>query len=171
MRWITALLLAATVMPSTARALTLLDYGVICEVILTNKREAQGTESGVVNVIGPGRDFNVRTTTVPAELGLSFGMRITLPRGAAAQTVQVIVQHPPMGTRRITRQRWSAPIAPGEKVMNLFTFESEHELVQGRWRFTIQSADGKTLRRDFRVAGPLAAPEVQDACYGGQITS
>lgn len=168
----TTLALMFSLLPSLAAAgIRLVDYGVICEVILTNKRAAPNTESGVLNIIGPGRDFNVRTDRVPAELGLSFGLRIALPDGADGQTVKVTVRHPPMGAKRITRQRWTAPIAGGERILNLYTFENEHELVKGRWRFTIEGADGKTIRHTFHVSGPLDVPAVQDACYGGQITS
>lgn len=165
-----AVALALTLSANTAQALEPLDYGVICQVILTNKREAQNTESGILNVVGPGHRFDVRSADVPAELGLSFGMRAR-STSVEPRTVTITVTHPPMGPRNVRRQSWATTLAPGAETLNLFSFEKDYELVQGRWNFEIRDASGKSVSKQFRVTAPLTVPSVQNACFGGTPTS
>ena len=146
-------------------------FGVICEVELHGSRPAPETMSGLLNLIDQDRAIDVKTVQVPADKGLSFGIRATLTRGAAVPEVTVVVTHPPMGPEGVTVERWSASMNYGEPTLNLFTFEKEYELVQGNWMFQLEHDGRVLLQQPFEVTAPGTVPAVQQACFGARILS
>lgn len=148
-----------------------IEAGVICDITLDSQRPAPGTVSGVLNVVEQGRQIDVASTLVPAEIGLSFGIRAQLAEDAPGGTYTVIVTHPPMGDNGQTIETWEGTLAPGDPALNLFTFELPYELVEGDWRFQM-ALDGEiALQRDFTVLPKGSVPAVQQTCYGSQIMS
>ncbi|KUF10095.1 DUF3859 domain-containing protein [Pseudoponticoccus marisrubri] len=172
--------LAALCLAGTAQAegasfaeppMILLDHGVICEIELDGHREAPGTESGRLNIVDQDQALDLTTAAVPAQIGLSFGIRATLEDGVDPGDVEVVVTHPPMGPRNITEERWDAEMTPGDIALNLFTFEYDYELVQGPWSFQLRRDDRTLLRQDFVVGPRDSVPVVQDTCFTALIMS
>jgi hypothetical protein len=151
--------------------LVLESYGVICDVELQGNRPAPETYSGTLNLIAQDRAIDVETVQVPAELGLSFGIRAALTPGASVPDVTVIVTHPPMGQNAVTVERWSAAMNFGEASLNLFTFESDYELLEGMWLFQLEREGKVLLQQPFEVTAPGTVPVVQDTCFGARIMS
>lgn len=149
----------------------LLDHGVICDVTIEGRQDAPLTESGEINLIDQDRAIDVTTSAVPARKGLSFGIRIAVEEGAAIAEARVVVTHPPLGAAQITVQSWASPLNAGSNAINLFTFQHDYEMVQGRWSFQIVAAQGVLLEQVFDVLPPLAVPAVQKACFEEQILS
>ncbi|MEQ5871711.1 DUF3859 domain-containing protein [Sagittula sp. NFXS13] len=161
-----ALTLALLASPLSAQALALTGYGVICDIEKGRTRPAPDTVSGVLNVVNQHHPIDVHTATVPAEMGLSFGIRADLPDGAEGGTFSIIVTHPPMGPQGQTVESWTTTLSPGDPALNLFTFELPYELVQGDWRFQIARADDIVLEQHFTVLPAGSVPAVQRACRG-----
>jgi hypothetical protein len=154
-----------------APPMVLESHGVICQVELQGSRPAPETLSGQLNLIDQNRPIDVETMQVPAEIGLSFGIRATLTPGSVVPEVTVVVTHPPMGPNGVTVERWSAAMNYGEASLNLFTFEKEYELVQGMWMFQLERDGQVLLQQPFEVTKPGSVPQVQQACFSGQIMS
>lgn len=149
-----------------------LGFGVICDVELEGQREAPETLSGILNIVDQDREIDVATPRVPAELGLSFGIRAgLLPGTALPGVVDIVVTHPPMGEAGMTVERWSAEMNAGETTINLFTFEHTFEMVQGPWLFQIVSDGQVLLQQPFEVTASGTVPEVQQACFRARILS
>ena len=173
LRFLPALLLAT---PALAEGggfvedpLVLEDYGVVCEVELQGRRAAPGTESGLLNIIDQQREIDVTTRAVPAEIGLSFGIRATLEPGHVIEDLRVVVEHPPMGPNAVTVERWDAEANAGTTMVNLFTFEHDYERVQGKWVFRLMSGADTLLEQRFVVFPAGTVPAVQQACFGAKL--
>jgi hypothetical protein len=157
--------------PAPSGPIQLDSHGVICELRPQGSRPAPGTVSGILNLIDQARDIDVVTNTVPAELGLSFGVRAMLADDAPAMMVDVVVTHPPMGPAGQTVETWGTTLLPGDMALNVFTFEAEWELVQGPWRFQLHQNGEVLLDQGFMVTPPGTVPAVQAACHGAMILS
>ena len=150
----------------------LLGAGVICEVELEGQREAPETVSGILNIVDQDREIDVATPRVPADLGLSFGVRAgLLPGTAIPGMVDIVVTHPPMGDRGVTVERWQAVMNAGETSINLFTFQHDFEMVQGPWLFQIVSEGEVLLQQPFEVTPSGTVPPVQQTCFSARIMS
>ncbi len=143
----------------------LLDFGVICDVEIAGREPAPGTESGTLNIVGDVQAMDVVTRVVPAQIGLTFGVRLEMPEGEAALSGRVVVEHPPLGPGAVTREVWSSELAPGGALVSLFSFEVARELVQGRWIFRYEAGGEVLSEQHFDVVEPAAAPHVMDVCF------
>ncbi len=152
-------------------SVTLDAYGVLCAVEVQGQRPAPDTASGTMNLIEQERQFDVVTTRVPARIGLSFGIRAKRAPGSGVGDVRIVVTHPPLGPQGITRQSWVTPMDDVRPSLNLFSFENDHELVQGRWTFRVIDNGRPVMEQAFDVVGPWGAQEVTDICYSSEITS
>lgn len=162
---LTALCLA---LPASAQeaGLRLLDHGVICQVVSEGTIAAPQTEQGRLNLIAQDRDIDVTTTLVPAELGISFGIRFISEGGGAPQPVSVVLTHPPMGPRGVTRQSWVTVLHPDDPGLALFTFEFPYEMVTGRWTLALEGEGVRLAEQGFDVVPAEAAATVLAACPG-----
>lgn len=151
--------------------MTLEGFGVICEVQMQGTRPAPETLSGLLNLVDQDRPIDVETLQVPAEMGLSFGIRASLAPGSAVPDVDVVVTHPPMGPDGVTTERWPTPMNFGEASLNLFTFEHEYELVEGAWMFQLERDGRVLLQQPFEVTAPGTVPAVQQTCFAAAVTS
>ncbi|MCC1491123.1 DUF3859 domain-containing protein [Cognatishimia sp. F0-27] len=142
----------------------LIEHGVICSLIPEGREAAPDTESGLINLVPQDRTFDVLTDVVPAEMGLSFGVRIVLPEDAAPIDARVVVRHPVFHPSGVTVQRWDAWLDPDTPALNLFSFELPHELVTGEWVFQFRAGGTIFAERRFRVVPPDAAPGVLSVC-------
>ncbi|MCT4556656.1 MAG: DUF3859 domain-containing protein [Pelagimonas sp.] len=147
------------------------EFGVICDLASGPEEPAPGTESGVINLIEPDIPFDVFTQQVPAELGLSFGVRVWMEEGTEVNDLSVEVVHPPMGRLGVTHETWDTPLEAGGTDMNLFTFERPYEMVEGRWLFRIRDGAEILTEQAFHVLPKGSVPQVQAVCGAGMILS
>ncbi len=166
-----SLLLSAPAAFAETGILSLGGYGVICEITPDGQRTAPGTVSGVLNVIDQTREIDVITDRVPAELGLSFGIRAEMTDGATGMSVDVVVTHPPMGDSGQTVEIWDTWLAPDDSALNLFSFEAPFELIEGPWLFQMMLDGEVLLEKAFVVTPAGTVPEVQSTCHGAMILS
>ena len=145
----------------------LLEYGVICDVDIEGQQPAPDTESGSLNIIGEAEGVDVVTRLVPAELGLTFGVRLGMEEGAVPLAGRVVVEHPPLDPSGVTRESWSAELLPGGALVSLYSFEAAHELVTGRWIFRFEAGGEVLSEQHFDVVDAAAVPAVMDACFDG----
>lgn len=161
------LLVALTVPAGGASAqVMLLEAGIVCPRIVTGEMvEAPDTEIGAIRRIDQGLAFDLDARDVPTMTNLSFGFRVGLEAGVPPQEVTIVVTHPPMGERAVTRQSWPDTLVPGEDNMNVFTFEYEYEKVPGPWTFEIEVDGATVVAVPFEVTEEGARGPVEAACF------
>ncbi|WGH79203.1 DUF3859 domain-containing protein [Jannaschia ovalis] len=149
-----------------AAQVRLLEAGIICPRISTGELvEAPGTEAGHIRRIEEGLGFDLAARTVPTMDNLSFGFRTALKDGAPATDVTIVVTHPPMGPRGVTREEWPDTLFPGQTNLNLFTFELDYEKVPGPWTFAVEVAGRPVVSVPFEVTREGARGPVEAACF------
>jgi hypothetical protein len=163
-----AALLAAllTSPPPAAAQVRLIEAGVVCPREPEGELlPAPGTEMGAIRQIDRPITFDLPAREVPTIPLLSFGFRAALEAGAGPLDVDIVIEHPPLGEGRVTRQVWSDTLWPGEVSTNLFTFEFDHEMVPGDWTFAIETGGARLLSVPFTVVPARASGPVEDACF------
>ncbi|WP_163847292.1 DUF3859 domain-containing protein [Pseudooceanicola aestuarii] len=153
-----------------APRLELSEAGIFCPIPSAGTAPAPGTESGVINLIDGDHRVALHDHRVPAHIGLSFGIRIRLAPGAPPGPYSVVLTHPPVGPRAVTREVWNAEIGTDYGV-RLFEFEFDRELRPGAWVFEITDGTTTYLRQSFEVVPPRQAPAAIDLCFGQQLLS
>lgn len=166
----TALLLALT-LPGLAAAQSFsfpgaadYDYGLFCSLEPDSIREAEGTIEGTINQFTESPDFIWEGTTVPAIVGMSFGIHVqTLPQFDGA--VQFSVSHPPMGPEGVTEQGWVGSLNAVEMQYVGFSFDHDYETVTGPWTLRAQTLEGDPIYEiTFDIVDPRLMPDVTSAC-------
>jgi hypothetical protein len=158
-----AALLAAT--PAWAQV-QLVEAGIICPRIVTGELvEAPDTEVGAIRRIDQRLAFDLDARDVPTITNLSFGFRVALDPGEGDREVTIVVTHPPMGERGVTRQSWEDQLVAGQSSMSLFTFEFDYEKVPGTWTFAVEVEGEPVVSVPFEVAAPDARGPVEAACF------
>ena len=98
------------------------------------------------------------TTTVPARLGVSFGLeyRLTGEREGDAATIQIVEVPPKAGLlnpatqKRVHRESWRPSIVlVGATAIVGYKLEHDWEVVPGLWRFEIWQAGHKLAQQSF----------------------
>ncbi|MFW2589058.1 DUF3859 domain-containing protein [Sagittula sp. SSi028] len=163
--------LMSCLLPHSAVALDIIEHGVICDAPIGRPVPAPDTVSGILNTIEQGLAFDVTTTVVPAELGLTFGIRAALPQGSPAIDLTVVVTHPPMGPSGQQVESWPTTVYPDAPALNLFTFEEPFELIEGPWHFALMQGEETLAEKQFTITPKGTAPEVQSICFGAMILS
>ena len=147
-----------------AEGAVVIAHGVICEVAISDTMAAPETESGVVNVIDGWQGFDVTTTRVPLQRGISFGLRVNVAKDAPALVGRAVVRHPPLGDAGVTMQSWSVALEPGGAAASIYTFELPHELVAGLWTFEIVAKGQVLASQSFDVVPVDQAQDVARVC-------
>lgn len=157
--------LALLAVPAAAQV-RLIEAGIICPREARGELiEAPGTEAGHIRQIEEGVGFDLFARTVPTMDDLSFGFRTALKPGTGPTPVTVVVTHPPMGPRGVTREEWQDVMVPGETSLNLFTFEMDYEKVEGPWTFSIEIDGAPVVRVPFEVTREGGRGPVERACF------
>ncbi len=136
-----------------------LDQGFFCAMETVATESAQDTVSGTVNLVDSVPVFIGPGPTVPARLGVGFGVMVQVPPQMAG-VASVQIDHPPMGPKAVTRQTWSTLVS-GVKADYLgYTFEYPYELLRGRWTMSAR-VNGQVLYSvSFTVVDPAQMPWV-----------
>ncbi|PWJ20974.1 DUF3859 domain-containing protein [Jannaschia seohaensis] len=149
-----------------AAQVQLLEAGIVCPRTTKGELiEAPDTEVGAIRLIEGGVVFDLNARTVPTMSNLSFGFRIGLKESAPAQDVTIVVTHPPMGDRGVTRQSWGKSLLPGEAGLSIFTFEYDYEKVPGPWTFGVEIEGETAIEVPFQVTEEGGRGPVEAACF------
>jgi hypothetical protein len=135
-----------------------LDFGVYA----ANRGDCPRDERGIQRCEIAEIQHVTTTTTIPAELGLLFGVRyrvVGAPVGATAQLRRVWTPPAP-GLRSPTiaepidriERPFSVPI--GEPKLASYRFDDEWELVPGLWRVELWDGERLLLSSEFTVTTP-----------------
>lgn len=100
---------------------------------------------------------------VPAELGMSFGIKFSA-NDPDISSVRFVFTHPPMGPFGTTEHSYINQINATENGLMLHQFSSEEELVHGTWTFTAMHEGEILFTSSFNVVPPEMIPELTRAC-------
>lgn len=160
------LLLAIFVTYDASAQVRLVEAGIVCPRPVEGElADAPNTEAGHIRRITDITTFDLLDRTVPALTDLSFGFRIELAPGLPDQAITVVIEHPPLGPRRVTRQEWEDTILRNGRSLNLFTFEFDYEKVPGPWTFSIEIDDAPVVSVAFEVVTDGGSGRVEQTCF------
>lgn len=147
------------------------DYGIFCSLEPDSFKEAEDTIEGTINQFSESPDFIWKGTTVPAMVGMSFGVHVqTLPQYEGA--VRFTVSHPPMGNAGTTQQGWIGTLNAVEMQYVGFSFDHDYETVTGPWTMRADTLDGDPIYEiTFDVVDPRLLPEITAACGRSDLLS
>jgi len=147
-----ALPLQATAQPDMVNPpLQLLRAGIICPHDTLGSQPAPDTEAGEIGLLAPGVTIRLQQSRVPAKLGMGFGIQSQLAPGTAPRDLRIVVTHPPMGDKGLTRQSWRFTPSDSEPYLSVFTFEFPYEMVLGTWTMEVHDGEDILLRRSFDI--------------------
>lgn len=146
------------------------EAGIYCPSDHVGTEPAPETESGYILLMAGDQRVALHSRTVPAHLGISFGVRIRLAPGVDAGDYRMVVQHPPFGPMDITHESWDPNLRDDWGVRS-FQFEYEREMQIGLWSFEVQHGDKVLMRQTFNVVPMADAPEAVDLCFGSTFLS
>mgnify|MGYP001376047794 CR=1 FL=1 len=138
------------------------EAGVFCSAEGMGRKPAPGTAAGWVNSPSDEPEFSWPTLTVPARIGVAFGVKAE-STGGDLSGATLVVEHPAYrdGT---TVESWSTNIHAGSPTVDFYSFDFDHELVPGPWRMQAQR-DGRVLFDvTFDVVAPEESPEIVRLC-------
>ena len=149
----------------TVDRLEITDFGTY-KVEPGNKREnAEGLKTTIARRV----EHLESTTTIPARIGISFGVRYKIvgePDNAEV-TLRKVISFPPPGLQpsrgKIMPQSESkVETMIGETAADLYTLEDNFELVPGVWTVELWDGERKLLTQSFTLEKPAEAarPEV-----------
>jgi hypothetical protein len=156
-RFVIALLAIFTAGPAWAqvRAVEIVQFGIYTADLKSSTRDSQGIKENIST------NFRnaVVTTTVPAQLGVRFGMEFKVIGAPANQTVSLkkVWMFPPAGLRS---PKVTQPIHRDETTMkaNIETttytgwrFDDPWELVPGTWTLQLWYGDQKLAEKQFTI--------------------
>jgi len=151
--------------------ITGLEYGLICNVKTVGSEPAPDTDRGSIGLI-ESTGFSTHSTIVPAQLGLSFGVKSNAIEGDAIQGVRISVTHPPYKDSGTTDESWVSTIYTDGASTQMFTFDFPAELLIGKWTLSAQKDDQILYRVTFDVVSPANAPAyLRNLCEGDALTS
>ena len=149
----------------TINRLEITDFGTY-KVEPGNKRK---NAEGLKTMVTPGVEHLETTTTIPARIGISFGVRYKVvgePDNAEV-TLRKVISFPPPGLQpsrgKIMPQSESkVETTIGETVADLYTLEDNFELVPGVWIVELWDGERRLLVQSFVLEKPEAPakPEV-----------
>ncbi|MFN3953571.1 MAG: DUF3859 domain-containing protein [Pararhodobacter sp.] len=144
-----------------------LTRGLICAPPPAGRREAPDTAFGWIHV--PDEPIIIRRegTTVPAVLGMGFGVHFRL-HGDTPRLLRYVIEHPPMPPQGLVRQSWEG-LTVGEDERVFFQFDLTEELLPGAWSFSALDGPQEVFYAAFKVVTPEEAPELARLCEGGAL--
>jgi len=142
--------------------------GVYCDIGSVGKNEAPGTDVGEIDLLEYTPDFQWDTMIVPAQMGLSFGIRTQAPEGVAYQNVRIRLSHPAFAETGTTEQVYITSI--DQLNINAYSFDLPRELTKGTWVFQAEWQDQVLYRAEFLVVDPAQMPQIANGCGTGMMS-
>jgi len=137
---------------TTSDQIAQIEAGVICAPETTGTAEAPGTVAAAI------------TRTVPAVLGVGFGIKARSDAPAGLFPVVMTVTHPPMGNKSVTTQTFETTIRGADASLTFYQFDFDYELLPGIWQMTATYEDTVLYRTTFEVVPPDLVPELARIC-------
>jgi len=147
--------------PVLSPTVGLLEIGIFCTPTEMGEAPAPGTLSGKVHVPIDDIFFDwPDRQTVPAEIGLAFGVRAQLAPGNAVPFGEVRVYLP----GRAKPEIWGSSFTDLGKTFSFFSFDREEELIPGIWRFEAWDDVNRLYLVEFEVVPAVSEPGITGAC-------
>ncbi|MCU0826722.1 MAG: DUF3859 domain-containing protein [Tabrizicola sp.] len=152
------LALADPAPPTAGPGIVIADFGIYCRQDRTQLEPAPGTSAGHVRLLESSPDFVFRQQTIPARLGISFGVASVADRDIPDARIEVWLPGAP------SPEMWYSNMYAGDSETRGFTFDHSHELVTGPWR--MEAWDGETLlyRIEFEILPGTELPGLSSDC-------
>lgn len=144
--------------PLSDPQITIVDFGIYCRPGIVGQEEAPDTELGYINLFAENPVIRFNQQTVPAALGVSFGVIVRSDIDIFAARMQ---SFKPGQTEP---DIWYAELWAGDETSRGFTFEFEEELVIGTWVQEAWDGDRLLYRVEFEVMPPSALPDEISNC-------
>ena len=144
--------------------------GVFCGAGSTGSTAAEDTIAGTIDTYDTTPEFRWVGDTVPAALGIAFGLHITVPASEAGQ-IRFEVTHPPMGPDGVTVESWVSDVPQDDRYYTGFHFEKDYELAPGDWSLRGWRGDRLLYEARFNVVPPELMPEIAGECGGPDLLS
>ena len=158
--------LANPVAPGVAE----IEFGYMCQLESSEDVIAEDTIAGTISNIIGSPEFQRLGTTVPAQIGIEFGILArVLPEYEGPVSFQV--EHPPQGAAGVTRESWSAFLSASEMSFAGFSFEKQYELTPGEWTLSAMSNGQLIYAVTFDVVAPMGSPLDDLGCDGPALVS
>lgn len=140
------------------------EAGVICAPETTGELAAPGTIAGTTHLIAEEPPFIAVTRSVPAVLGVGFGIKSRSVDIMGLDGVTMTVTHPPMGDNAVTTQTFETVIRGTDPSLTFYQFDFDYELLPGTWQMQASAGDQVLYRATFEVLPPELVPELAQAC-------
>jgi hypothetical protein len=155
--------------PQLAR-IDIFDAGIYCAETVEKVADANAP-SGFRNIVTNVRLLR-RTSDVPAQLGIRFGLRYTVvgtPSGASVD-LRLVTRIPPPGLkdqktgRTILTNDYAMGANLGTNGYREYHLEYDWEIVPGVWAFELWSGDKKRAEQTFTLYKPQPGERVLNPC-------
>ncbi len=149
--------------PNFAPPIAAIEFGVFCTIKTTGQTEAPGTASGFIHTTDSVPAFDwPRQTTLPASIGLAFGVKAGTVSGSivAGAEIRVFRPHQP------NPDFWTSDFYDTEQSFAFFRFDTAEELIPGTWVFEAWDGAKRLYRVEFEVVPYDQAPGIAQACGG-----
>ena len=159
---IVAFVALLTICPAWAQAqvrgIEIVQYGIYTADLQSSKRDVQGVKQS----ISTNFRLAATTTTVPAQLGLRFGIEYKVVGAPSGKTVSLksVMVYPAVGLRSpavsqpIFRNETTVTPKIGKITYEGYRFDDEWELVPGPWTIQLWYGDRKLAEKTFTVTAP-----------------
>ena len=149
--------------PTWSAAMNGVTFGIFCAIDVTGQTEAPGTTSGYIHTIDatPGFDWPGQRT-VPASLGIAFGVQAQSAPGTAMPFAEMRVFRPGVAQP----DTWITTLDDISPAFAFFRFDTDAELIPGRWAFEAWDANKRLYRVEFEVVPADQAIGIANACGG-----
>lgn len=142
--------------------------GVYCAIHAVGQSDAPGTDMGQIDLLPDIPTFEWDTMTVPAKLGISFGIITQAPEDTPYGEVIIKLTHPPFAETGTTEQIYTTEmVGPG---INAYSFDLPREVVTGDWTFTAIWQDEVMYKATFTVVPADIMPHIAYACGEGLLS-
>lgn len=142
------------------------EAGVICAQDTGVSRPAPDTVAGTTHVIDEARPFvSSNHRTVPAVIGIGFGVRASPVFANGVWDVVMSVTHPAFAGGGATQQSFLTSLGPqGAPGVTFYQFDYPYELALGDWTMNASVGDTIYYRATFTVVAPQSVPSLAGAC-------
>ncbi len=142
--------------------------GVYCAIDSVGHEIAPGTDVGRIDLLEHIPNFQWSTMTVPAKIGVSFGVKTKTVNDVSYDNVIVTITHPPFGETGTTQQSYVTTL--GGTSINAYSFDIPRELTLGTWTLTARWQDTIFYTASFEVVEPIQALHIAQGCGGGHLS-
>ncbi|WP_185968457.1 DUF3859 domain-containing protein [Paracoccus sp. M683] len=149
--------------------MTDVQIGVFCKLPSEGQSAAPGTTAGYIWDPVALPQIRWPQTTVPASIGISFG--IVARAKEKSFEVEVRVSHPEFPGKDRLQEIWTGSFSTIGASASVYSFDYPYEVVPGDWRIEIIAQDNGEviLSQDFIVLPAEDLPEIVDACASGPL--